>query len=94
MLGMPVSQGSVKGVARVVLSLEDADKIQVRQPLEIWEHSGSVVECLTQDWGAAGSSLIGATVLCPWTKDIYPCLVLVQHSKTRPDVTEKLLTVT
>ena len=34
-LGMPVSQGSVKGVARVVLSLEDADKIQVRQTLEI-----------------------------------------------------------
>ena len=32
---MPVSQGSVKGVSRVVLSLEDADKIQVRQPLEI-----------------------------------------------------------
>ena len=27
--GMPVSQGSVKGVARVVLSLEDADQIQV-----------------------------------------------------------------
>ena len=29
------------------------------------ERSGSVVECLTQDWGAAGSSLTGITVLCP-----------------------------
>ena len=30
-----------------------------------WEHSGSVIECLTQDRGAAGSSLTGVTVLCP-----------------------------
>ena len=29
------------------------------------EHSGSVVECLTQDLGAAGSSLVSITVLCP-----------------------------
>ena len=29
------------------------------------EHSGSVVKCLTQDRGAAGSSLTGVTVLCP-----------------------------
>ena len=29
------------------------------------EHSGSVVERLTQDQGAAGSSLTGVTVLCP-----------------------------
>ena len=29
------------------------------------EHSGSVVECLTRDGGAAGSSLTGVTVLCP-----------------------------
>ena len=30
-----------------------------------WEGSGSVVECLTQDEGAAGSSLTGFTGLCP-----------------------------
>ena len=30
-----------------------------------WECSGSVVECLTQDRGAAGSSLTGVTALCP-----------------------------
>ena len=29
------------------------------------ERSGSVVERLTRDGGAAGSSLTGATVLCP-----------------------------
>ena len=30
-----------------------------------WERSGSVVECLTRDRGAAGSSLSGITPLCP-----------------------------
>ena len=29
------------------------------------ERSGSVVECLTPDKGAAGSSLTGVTALCP-----------------------------
>ena len=28
-----------------------------------WERSGSVVECLTRDRGAAGSSLTGVTAL-------------------------------
>ena len=55
-------------------------------------HSCSVVECLTQDRGATGSSLTGLTVLCPGAKYIYPCLVLVQPKKTRTDITEKLLT--
>ena len=32
---------------------------------KIWERSGSVVECLTRDRGAAGSSLTGVTALCP-----------------------------
>ena len=31
----------------------------------VWEHSGSLVECLTGDRGAAGLSLTGVTVLCP-----------------------------
>ena len=30
-----------------------------------WERSGSVVECLTRDRGATGSSLTGVTGLCP-----------------------------
>ena len=29
------------------------------------EHSDSVLECLTRDRGAAGSSLTGVTALCP-----------------------------
>ena len=29
------------------------------------ERSGSVVECLTRDRGAAGSSLTGVAVMCP-----------------------------
>ena len=31
----------------------------------MWERSGSVVECLTRDRRAAGSSLTGITALCP-----------------------------
>ena len=52
------------------------------------EHSGSVVECLTRDQGAAGSSLTGVAVLCPSARHINPCLVLVQPRKTCPDIPE------
>ena len=31
--------------------------------LDLWERSGSVVECLTRDRRVAGSSLTGATAL-------------------------------
>ena len=55
------------------------------------ERSGSVIECLTRDRGAAGSSLTGITVLCPWARHINPSLVLVQPRKTRPFITEILL---
>ena len=34
------------------------------QTLFDWEHSGSVVECLSQDQGVAGSSLTGFIALC------------------------------
>ena len=60
--------------------------------LEFWERSGSVVECLTVDRRATGSSLNGVTVLCPLSKHINPSLVLVQPRKTCPDITEKLVT--
>ena len=53
----------------------------------IWECSGSVVECLTQDQGAAGLSLTGVAALC----HINPSLVMVKHRKTRPYITERLL---
>ena len=35
-----------------------------------WERSGSVVECLTRDRRAAGSSLTGVTALCPWARTL------------------------
>ena len=55
------------------------------------ERSGSVVECLSRDHGAAGSSLTGVTALCPSARHIDPSLVLVQLRKTRPFLSEKLL---
>ena len=55
------------------------------------ERSGSVVECLTQDRGAAGSSLTGVTALCPGARHISPSLVLVQPKKTHPYITENFL---
>ena len=36
-----------------------------------------MVECLTGDRRAAGSSLTGVTVLCPCARHIYPYLVLI-----------------
>ena len=53
--------------------------------------SGSVVECLTRDRGAAGSMLTGVTVLCPWARHINPSLALVQTRLTRPFIFERLL---
>ena len=55
------------------------------------ERSGSVVQCLTRDRGAAGSSLTGVLALCPWARHIHPSLVLVQPRKTCPYITERLL---
>ena len=49
-----------------------------------------MVECLTQDRGAAGSSLTCVTALS-LSKNINPSLVLVQPRKTRPFITERLL---
>ena len=56
------------------------------------ERCGSVVECLTRDRKAAGSSLTGVTALWFLSKThIYPSLVLVQPKKTRLYITERLL---
>ena len=46
--------------------------------------SGSVVECLTRDQGAASSNLTDVTAMCPLARHINPSLVLVQPRKTRP----------
>ena len=55
------------------------------------EGSGSVVDCLTRDRRATGSSLTGVIALCPWARHINPNLVLVQTRKTRLCITERLL---
>ena len=55
------------------------------------ERSDSVVQCLTRDRGAAGSSLTGVTALWSLSKTHYSSLVLVQPRKTRPCLTERLL---
>ena len=56
-----------------------------------WERRSFVVECLTRDWGAVGSSLTGLTMLCLWARNINSSLVLVQPRKTLPYITERLL---
>ena len=60
-------------------------------PLKSWERSGSVVECLTRDRRAAGSSLTGVTALWSLSKTHLSSLVLVLPRKTRPYITERLL---
>ena len=50
-----------------------------------------MVECLTRDRGDAGSSLTGATALCPRARQIDPSLVLVQPRKTGPYIAERFL---
>ena len=55
------------------------------------ERSGSVVECLTRNRGAGGSSLTGGHCIVSLSKNIYPSLVLAQPRKTHPLITERLL---
>ena len=56
------------------------------------ERSGSVLECLTRDLRAAGSSLTSVTALWSLSKTHLSYLtVLVQPRKTRPCLTEILL---
>ena len=70
-------------------------KIRKNNPVKltnpIWKRSGSVVECLTWDREAAGSSLTGSLRCGTWARHIYPSLALVQPRKTRPCLTERLL---
>ena len=69
---------------------EDINGYKVKKNECLRERSGSVVECLTRDHGAAGLILTGVTVVS-LSKNINPSLVLVQPSKTRPFITERLL---
>ena len=67
--------------------MEEPSSVQRR----LRERSGSVLECLTGDRGAAGSSPKGVTAKWSLSKTIYHSLVLVQPRKTRPCLTERLL---
>ena len=53
-----LGQNKVEGVVKVP-SKQAADQARVK------ERSGLVIDCLTRDQGAEGSSLTGVTVLCP-----------------------------
>ena len=59
---------------------------------EIWEGSGSVVECLidSRPMGCRFQSHQGHCVVS-FSKNIKPSLLLVQPRKTRPFITERLL---
>ena len=50
-----------------------------------------MVESLTRDRVSVGSSLTGATALCPSARHINPSLVMVLPSKTCPYIIERLL---
>ena len=56
-----------------------------------WEHSGSVVECLTRGRGAVGTSSPGSLRCVLEQDNINPSLVLVQPKKTHPYITDRLL---
>ena len=49
------------GIAHINIHINDTVRVKGFSR----ERSGSVVECLTGDRGAAGSSLTGVTALCP-----------------------------
>ena len=55
------------------------------------ERSGSVVECLTRDRRAVGSSLHRHHCVVSLSKNINPSLVYVQHRETCTYITERLL---
>ena len=50
---------------KVFRNSEPGLKVTKLFPRKCRERSGLVVECLTRDQGATGSSLIGVTALCP-----------------------------
>ena len=62
-----------------------------RHVICVREHSGSVVECLTRDRGPPVRPSPASLRCGPLARHIYPSLVMVQHRKTRPCLTESLL---
>ena len=83
-------------MASVLYSSSRMEISNLRRPRSLpitdiaWERSGSVVECLTRDRGAADSIFTGVTALS-LSKNINPSLVLNQPRKPRPFIAESLL---
>ena len=80
-----------RGYKTVFMFNSTEHEISTFHKKQIWS---TVVECLTRDRGATGSSLTRVTVYCPWARLNYPCSVVVQPRKTRSNITEKWLTGT
>ena len=85
----PVLWETVKIQMKCSLMLHFISVCTVCYNKNTWGRSGSVVEYLTRDRRAAGSSLTGIVVSL--SKNINPSLVLVQPRKTRPFIAERLL---
>ena len=70
--------GSMK-LTKIILSRKQITKA-------LREGSGSVVECLTRDRGAGGSSLTYVTALCPWARHINPSLISTGSTQEDPSL--------
>ena len=67
LIGLGDSEGGIVGDGGERIFQSGLQEAQSYLELWIifWERSGSVVECLTRDRSAAGSSPTSVTVLCP-----------------------------
>ena len=54
----------------LIVSIPDLCPFNYFCHIAYFKRSGSVVECLTRDRRAAGLSLTGVTVLCPWARTL------------------------
>ena len=59
-------------------------------PMMSAECNGSV--CRALDWELMRLKIGGVKVLCHWARHFIRCLEMAQRSKTRPDMTDNLLT--
>ena len=54
----------------------------------MWERCGSVLDSRSRGCGFEPHR---RHCVAPWARNINPCLVLVQHRKTHPNITEKIV---
>ena len=77
-------------VTTLFIDFSDAQGQLTLKSEKEWEHSGSVVECLTRDRGLQVPAS-PASLCCVLEHNINPSLVLAQPRKTCPFITENLL---